>query len=103
MDKNYWKTDNENGYKYQLLAFRNALSLILSHKEKCVELKGIPWGIIEEVIDQEKITYDLDRVYEPDNYLNYSVNIYSVDTDECLYCIKGNCISGDVSIWDENY
>lgn len=24
MDKNYWKTDNENGYKYQMLAFRNA-------------------------------------------------------------------------------
>ena len=102
MNKNYWKSDNENGYAYQKLAVANAISAIISKKEEFIELKGISWGIIEDVLDAEKVTYDYSRVYEPDYDLSYSVYVFSVENDKCLFSVKGNHASGDIIIYNED-
>jgi hypothetical protein len=102
MDKNYWKTDNENGYKYQLLAFRNAFSAVINNKEKSIELKGMSWGVIEDALVEESVTYDYDRVYEPDTYQNYIVYIYSTKQRKYICTIEGNHISGEIIICNSN-
>ena len=38
MDKNYWKTDNENGYKYQFMAVANAIRAVHTKKVKNIDI-----------------------------------------------------------------
>jgi hypothetical protein len=68
MDKNIWKSDNDNGYKYQFMAVANAIKAVHDNKLKgnleSIRLKGISWVIVEEYLEKNDLHFDCDQVYD---------------------------------------
>lgn len=101
-DKNYWKSDNENGCKYQKLAVANAFHYTET-TGKPVFLKGIPWTLVEEYLSNNNFEYDLSSVYdEPlkNGTLAYFVNVYK--NGELYVKIRGIHGVGSVFIVKNN-
>ena len=66
-NKNYWKSDNENGYRYQFMAVANAIKAVHDYRTKDISesivLKGISWRIIEEYLEKNNLKFNYDAVY----------------------------------------
>ena len=92
-NKKYYKTDNADGSKMQLIAFGNALTEVISKKEKSITLNNISWSTVEAFLDKENIKYDPTSVFDPDEYLNYIVILEEYNVN-----IVGNHASGKVLI-----
>ncbi len=92
-NKKYYKTDNADGSKMQLIAFGNALIEVISKKEKSITLNNISWSTVETFLDKENIKYDPTSVFDPDEYLNYIVILEEYNVN-----IIGNHASGKVLI-----
>lgn len=88
-NRNYWKSDNENGCAYQKLAVANAFHYIDTTGEPVV-LEGIPWSFIEEYLVNKGLEFDSASIYdEPlkSGELAYFVDIYK--DGKCYVTIKG--------------
>lgn len=87
-NKNYWKSDNENGYKYQQLAVANAFHY-MDTTDKPVMLKGIPWELVEDYLENNDFEYDLSAIYEEplkNDTLAYFINVHK---NGKIYKIRG--------------
>lgn len=101
-NRNYWKSDNENGCAYQKLAVANAFHYI-DTTGKSVFLEGMPWEFIEEYIINNKLEFDPISVYDTPlktGELVYHVDIYK--NNNYYVTVKGVHGMGTVCISKNN-
>jgi hypothetical protein len=99
MDKNYWKTDNENGYKYQFMAVANAIRAVHTKKVKNIELKGISWIFVDEYLCDNSLKYDCSLIFD-NLFETHNVYIPVYDIKENKYVdLYFNIITGNLYIF----
>lgn len=106
MDKNIWKSDNDNGYKYQFMAVANAIKEVHDNRLKGnlegIILKGISWVIVEEYLEKNDLHFDYDRVYNEsydcEDILSIDIPVFD-NTDSIYVNIYLELLTGYLHIY----